>query len=547
MVAAAAVVPRLWNLGHHPLWHDEAMEVLAASCKCFPDRVLFYLVNLSFNEVVRVLVARGTSDAGLRLFPALMSWACVPLVMAVARQSRADHRETLIAGFLTAIAPLQIYYAGELRPYAVVTALALASHLLLGIAREKPGRAALAGWIAVSAFGAFTQGFPVFLAIQLAGVWRDIALSSPGEPNARRRLVATAIAGTALLVLSFVATAAYAVVFRNHLMRIESYSGIPGHTVAAWYLGFLFGEPYLGVLGAAAALSGMIAAIRQHRHTVALWTVVGFAASVMVFRYVATTKFSIRFWAPIQPFLFVFAATALSAMSRRSRAHATAIGIVLAFWTAANVHGIVRIQARPAKDVAAFDTRRDAAWLRSESDGIAGYLLPDLYVVSLLRAFRFDQDDRPVYLSTVYPDYAAILFGDITSAPCPPPRPTTGGSWVVFEQPVPFHREDVPFTNDLTPWWTVQPEEWSPGGAPRLVTHEELATIWFADPGHGAGERRIVRWIDAPAGRRTCFVVEAWRKARWNFLKYVPGYGLDVTSMTGPPVDTARCSDSGAP
>lgn len=547
LLSMIATVTRFWNIGRKPLWNDEAMEVLIASFKCLPDRMIYYLPNLSFSEGVRWLAMWGASDTVLRIFPAIMSLACVPLAVMMARRHRAGVPESLLAGLLVAWSPLQVVYAQEVRPYSTVAAYALAAHLFLDSALARGNRAAIAGWLIVSTVGAFTQGYLIFLGIHVCWILIRVCSVETEIRGHRLRLFGQVVFGAALSGISLAGFIVYAVTCREHLLNIDSYTGVSPVMMIAFLLGFLFGTPILGVVGAGITAFGMMAWIRQGRGPVVVVTSLVFVASILAYRIFGTTKFSIRFWLPIQPYLFLLLACGLATLYRQRPLGTSLTWVIVVAWIVFGAVGIVRYHQRPAKDIAAFDIRRDAARLRSEGIRIEGYLLPDLYAVSLVRQYRTQWGDRPVYLWSKSPDFLALLFGNMTTAPCPPRGAESGRSWVVVNELMPVHRKDIPFTNDISPWWTSGPEIWATSVGPSLIPYEDLKNSWFVTDPNFPGERHVVRWLDAPAGRMTCLSADAWRKGRWSFWKFLPGFGVDVKTIVGPPVDPAKCPSGATP
>ncbi len=546
LLAVAAAVPRFWSIGSKDLWVDEAMDLLIATGKCFWDRVAYYLPNLAFDELLAFLTSMGVSHAVLRAVPAAMSVLCVPLVIAISRRYRMGERESLVAGLLLAVSPLQVVYAQEIRPYALVTAFGLAAHLLLLVWIDDRRRAALVGWICVSIVGAFTQGYLVFAGVHLAWILLRTTTGPPENRVAFRSVAAPTILGALVFAASFVASAVHTWVFHAHLSKVVSYSETSPVGMAAYLLGFLFGSPLIGVFAVALAFTGALSWLRQRRANLLVATAAAFVASILAFRAFGSTKFSIRFWVPIQPFFIVLIVAGIEGL-RRVRFGVLSSRMFILAWVVAGVVGIVRIHQRPAKDIAAFDVGRDARMLREADGRVAGYLLRDFYALALLPEYRAEWGDRPVYLSSVFPDYLAMVFGNMEPAPCPPSGDSGEKLWVVMNNPVPAHRTDHSFTNDLSPWWGIGAERWKTSSSPQLVGARDLTDEWYRGPDYLREERRVVRWLDSPAGRRTCFVADAWKKARWGFLKHVPGYGLDVKAMTGPPIDPARCQAAVSP
>ncbi len=159
---ALGVGLRLHGLGVHSLWFDETASLAVATADdpllmLRGDRhpPLFFLLLRGWRSVV------GDADAALRLLPALLGIASLFGLHAVARRLL-PRDAALLATALFAVAPYQVWWAQELRMYAL---LELGTVLALLGAVAPAGRlvvrcALLAGGAAI-AFGSHYFGFLV--------------------------------------------------------------------------------------------------------------------------------------------------------------------------------------------------------------------------------------------------------------------------------------------------------------------------------------------------------------------------------------------------
>jgi hypothetical protein len=154
-VLALAAFLRLYGIGTEPLWLDEAYswwdahqtldDLWALVPQCDPHPPLYAALLKLW------MATAGESPAALRALGALAGVATTAVVMLAGREISA--RVAWIAGVLTAIAPFQIEFAHEARPYALVTlgvALVVFGtlRLLRRMREDVDGRA---GWIATVA------------------------------------------------------------------------------------------------------------------------------------------------------------------------------------------------------------------------------------------------------------------------------------------------------------------------------------------------------------------------------------------------------------
>jgi hypothetical protein len=155
LILLVALLTRIWRLGYHSLWLDEAISLKwATSAPADTWRVTFalveekhppvyYLFLHGWRETLR-LFGLEHSDAGLRLSGALLGVLTVWGLMLLVRQVSASmamgadapnpqgERTALLAGLLLAISPVFVWYSQELRMFQpAATGVVWAAYFLL--------------------------------------------------------------------------------------------------------------------------------------------------------------------------------------------------------------------------------------------------------------------------------------------------------------------------------------------------------------------------------------------------------------------------------
>ena len=213
LLALSALV-RLVNLGKEPLWFDEAHAWMTSSLPLIEQWNWAEPVDIGNPPLFFTLLTAwrhlyGDSEVALRALSALSSIATVPVVFLIARDVGGPALATF-AGLLMALAPFNVRYAQEARPYAFMS-LAI-SIAMLAVVRlihtHRPAQSGSRGslrWYAVL-FGAAnaaallthnTAIFPVaglYVVVALAWTMRD-------GTSAPRLAMAAAVSLTVTIVL----------------------------------------------------------------------------------------------------------------------------------------------------------------------------------------------------------------------------------------------------------------------------------------------------------------------------------------------------------
>jgi uncharacterized membrane protein len=186
LILVGAFALRLYRLDSQSIWWDEGHSILMASA---PIAQIPTLPGMDvhppgyFVILHQWLVLAGRSEFGLRYLSVVFSVLTVALAMRFAQLLSAGAQRLnlrLLVGTLTALSPLYVAYAQEVRMYALVTFWALASvHFLwrISFGPSSPGRWKWLAYVFVTAASLYTHYFTVFLLlfenlVWLVWVWR---------------------------------------------------------------------------------------------------------------------------------------------------------------------------------------------------------------------------------------------------------------------------------------------------------------------------------------------------------------------------------------
>jgi 4-amino-4-deoxy-L-arabinose transferase-like glycosyltransferase len=194
-ILCVAAALRLWQLDRDELWFDEAFAALVA---VEPVHALVSeLMRDSSPPLYFLLLRAWTLTVGgdpwtLRLLSVICGALAIWGVFVLGRQLFGWRAATAAAALL-ALSPLHIYYSREVRPYALLIALAMAS--LLALERlGSAGRGHLVTYVVVTLAAAYTHNYGLLL-LAVLGVWVVL----------RRVEVGRAAAAVALVVLGYAA------------------------------------------------------------------------------------------------------------------------------------------------------------------------------------------------------------------------------------------------------------------------------------------------------------------------------------------------------
>ncbi len=130
VITAAGLLLRLRDLSREALWFDEVNSLwrtAGESLRGVLARIAGDVQAPLYDVVLWVWTAggvRGTGEAFVRLPSVLCSAALIPVTAAIAQSAGGSRRAARLAAGLVALAPFQIRYAQEARPYALLALLA---------------------------------------------------------------------------------------------------------------------------------------------------------------------------------------------------------------------------------------------------------------------------------------------------------------------------------------------------------------------------------------------------------------------------------------
>jgi len=211
-----AALLRFYHIGASSLWSDEGNT--------------WALLSRSFTQIARDAAADihppgyywllkvwsiffGTSTVAMRGFSALLGVLLVYLIYRIGRYfsppstpfAHLGMASALLAAFLAAINPFQIYYSQEARMYLLLAVAGTGLMLALIIYLNKAGKAtawgAVAGYVIAGTLGLWTHySFPIVLAAAGLGYLVELHRSVPGKDQ-RRSLLTFGIVNTIMVLL----------------------------------------------------------------------------------------------------------------------------------------------------------------------------------------------------------------------------------------------------------------------------------------------------------------------------------------------------------
>lgn len=170
VIVAAGAFLRLYKLDFNSIWLDEAATAEFAE-KSFAD-----IWNITaggeynpplFYWLEHIMLAFGNNEITLRLIPALVGIATIPLMYFVAREF-IDRNAGIIAAALLAFSPFHLFYSQEARTYTLMLFfVSLVLLFLLKGLRETGVRA----WVFFGVFAALAFWAHFYTAIPAAVFW----------------------------------------------------------------------------------------------------------------------------------------------------------------------------------------------------------------------------------------------------------------------------------------------------------------------------------------------------------------------------------------
>ncbi len=165
-ILGVAAVLRFATLGLQSYWSDEAVTVdlvrgslghmLSAIRNSERTPPVYYVLVWVWSRLF------GTSEVGLRSLSAIFGTLTVLLAYVIARRVGGE-RAGLIAGSLTAVSPILVWYSQEARSYSMLVFLGAASVWLWLRALETGSTRSIIGWGAVACLAIATHYFASFI------------------------------------------------------------------------------------------------------------------------------------------------------------------------------------------------------------------------------------------------------------------------------------------------------------------------------------------------------------------------------------------------
>ena len=217
-IALVAIYLRFHALDRESLWFDEGWTwwltslPAASMMRIIRGDVVapayFYLLHVwsrAFGDGVVGLRSLSALLSTLALWPfvwiARSSWHGLPARDAAAAMPPAEHglvahATPYAATALLAVSTIQVQFARDARPYALLLCATLGALAFAIRAAERRSPRAIGGFVACVALGLYTHNMMAFTLVGLAGAW----LAWPGGRSLRGRCVDLAIAGACVAI-----------------------------------------------------------------------------------------------------------------------------------------------------------------------------------------------------------------------------------------------------------------------------------------------------------------------------------------------------------
>ena len=347
-VLLLAALPRLWRLEYHSIWFDEAISlnwarlgpahIWSGTFQLLRDKhPPAYYLALHYWQTLLGWFGAGQSDAALRIFGVLigilMVWGVLRLVTQLSGRTAG-----LIAGALTALAPVLVWYSQELRMFQpAATAIVWAAYFLVAARQHmpphgaSPGRSAapvrLLCWFGLAATLLLALYSYLYAAFFLPGLGLSVFLLARRNTSFNRRYVLEAIAAFAVVALLFLplARSAWTVNSASSPSGAAFAGFLPNlwrqlHIFTVWYTGWPSSVRTAAILFfALLVLAGLLLPGDRRRDTrPLLWLWMG--APLLIGSALLATNAAIfredRYFLFLAPFVLWTAARGVSALGR---------------------------------------------------------------------------------------------------------------------------------------------------------------------------------------------------------------------------------------
>jgi 4-amino-4-deoxy-L-arabinose transferase-like glycosyltransferase len=240
---------RLYRLGDHSLWFDEAFSVKNA------NQVLMGFQSdpwdpFAFTETERLpplyflllapLYNISSNEWVLRFLSAIFGILSVPLIYVMCAQL-ANQKVGMVAALLLASSPFHIYYSRELRPYSLFLFFTLLAYSLFHLALQERKIIYFFGFIASVTLGIYTHTYMIFVLFIL-----DLYFISNWKTN---RLVVNKWLLSHLIIGILCIPALYLIIYHFGIGNIDLADSPPGlQSIAGTFYLFSFGRQFFPTL-----------------------------------------------------------------------------------------------------------------------------------------------------------------------------------------------------------------------------------------------------------------------------------------------------------
>lgn len=196
MLAGAAL--RLYRLGGKSIWLDEAFS-LAISLRDLTETLRLVVLTDTHPPLYYLLLnlwlAGGNGEGWARLLSLLFSVASIPVMYRLAAVLFDDERAGVAAAAILALSPFQVWYAQEVRMYAMLTFLVLVSAYFLILALKRSGVVHWLGYILATTLAIYTDNGALWYALAVG------AFCAAFHRRLRHRLLPLALSFAAIGLL----------------------------------------------------------------------------------------------------------------------------------------------------------------------------------------------------------------------------------------------------------------------------------------------------------------------------------------------------------
>jgi len=186
VVVPVATVVRLFNINAHALWYDEGNSIMAAERLFEPG--LFTQGLVATDPILWAVLLRGwttvdDAELWLKMLPMLLSILSVVAAYFAAHRFFADSARATYVALLMALSPFHVYYARELRPYALYALTSfMAFYYFARLRDNERDRTATVGYVLTAAATLYAHYIGLFWIVSLSvaglavwwGAWRRI-------------------------------------------------------------------------------------------------------------------------------------------------------------------------------------------------------------------------------------------------------------------------------------------------------------------------------------------------------------------------------------